>query len=301
MGNFFLFIKLTRPIFLIGVAFLYALGAGIAHYLGFYIDPNTYILGQIWVTLLQLSAHYLNEYFDYPIDQNNQNRTSITGGSGALGPDKLPRRVALIAAFTCFAFLASFTVVLISQTQLSPLIILIMLVAFVGSIFYSTPPLTLEGSGYGELLASVIIAFLVPVFAFLLQSGEFHRLLPMTTFSLTTLLLSMLIALEIPDYASDLKYGKNTLVVRLGCEYGFTIHNILLLSSYLLLGIAAVFGLPNFVLVAGLVTLPLALFQIWQMRRIVNGLKPNWTLFTVGAVALFGLMTYLITFTYWVN
>jgi 1,4-dihydroxy-2-naphthoate octaprenyltransferase len=176
-----------------------------------------------------------------------------------------------------------------------------MLFAFVGSVFYSTPPLRLEGSGYGELLASVIIAFLVPAFAFLLQAGEFHRLLPMTTFSLTTLLLSTLIAFELPDYASDFKYGKRTLVVRIGSDYGFTLHNILILSSYLLLGIAAVFGLPNFVLVSGMLTLPLGLFQIWQMRRIASGLKPNWTMLTVGALATFGLMTYLITFTYWIN
>ena len=301
MGNLLLFIRLSRPIFIVGVAILYALGAGIAHYLGFYIDSNTYILGQIWVTLLQLSTQYLNEYFDYRVDLHNLNRTSITGGSGALGPGKLPRGVALIAAFSCFAFLASFTVILMSVIQLSFLIILIMLFAFIGSVFYSTPPFKLEGSGYGELLASVIIAFLVPAFAYLLQSGEFHRLLPMTTFSLTTLLLSTLIAFELPDYASDMKHGKRTLVVRIGCEYGFTLHNIILLSSYLLLGIAAVFGLPNFVLFSGMLTLPLGLFQIWQMRRIASGIKPNWTILTVGALALFSLMSYLITFAYWIN
>ena len=301
MGNLILFIRLTRPIFIIGVAVLYALGTGIAHYLGFYIDPTIYMLGQIWVTLLQLSAQYLNEYFDYQVDQDNQNRTLITGGSGALGSGKLPRRTALIAAYCCFAFLASHTVVLMSMVQLSPLIILIMLFAVVGSVLYSTPPLRLEGSGYGELIASVIIAFLVPAFAFLLQSGEFHRLLPMTTFSLTTLLLATLIALELPDYSSDLKYGKRTLVVRISCEYGFTLHNILILSSYLLLGIAAIFGLPNFVLVSGMITLPFGLFQIWQMRKIASGLKPNWSMLTVGSLSTFGLMTYLITFTYWIN
>jgi 1,4-dihydroxy-2-naphthoate octaprenyltransferase len=301
MDNLILFFRLTRPIFIVGVAILYALGVGIAHYLGFSIDLETYVLGQIWVTLLQLSAQYLNEYFDYREDQNNQNRTPITGGSGALGPGKLPRRVALISAFTSFAILASSTVIIMSQIQLSPFIILIMIFAFAGSVLYSTPPLRLEGSGYGELLASVIIAFLVPLFAFFLQAGEFHRLLPMTTFSLTTLLISTLITFELPDYASDLKYGKQTLVVRLGCDYGFTLHNILLLSSYLLLGIAAVFGLPNFVLVSGVLTLPVGLFQIWQMRRIASGLKPNWTVITTVALAIFSLMTYLITFAYWIN
>jgi 1,4-dihydroxy-2-naphthoate octaprenyltransferase len=123
----------------------------------------------------------------------------------------------------------------------------------------------------------------------------------MTTFSLTTLLLATLIALELPDYSSDSKYGKRTLVVRISCEFGFTLHNILILSSYLLLGIAAIFGLPNFVLVSGMITLPFGLFQIWQMRKIASGLKPNWSMLTVGSLSTFGLMTYLITFTYWIN
>ena len=86
MENLRLFIKLTRPLFLVGVALLYALGAGIAKYLGVRIDWGFYILGQLWVTLLQLSTQYLNEYFNAPMDQNNPNRTFLTGGSGAVGP-----------------------------------------------------------------------------------------------------------------------------------------------------------------------------------------------------------------------
>jgi hypothetical protein len=41
-----LFIKLSRPFFVLGVAVLYALGVGIAHYLGSTIDWNAYFLGQ---------------------------------------------------------------------------------------------------------------------------------------------------------------------------------------------------------------------------------------------------------------
>ena len=296
-----LFIRLSRPFFLVGVAVLYALGAGIAHYLGVFIDWGFYAMGQAWVSLLQLSTQYLNEYFNAPMDATNPNRTLLTGGSGALGPGKLPRNVALIAALTCLALLASFTVVLISQVHLPPEAYLIMFLAFMGAFFYSTPPVKLEASGYGELTTSVMVSMMVPSFAFILQTGQLHRLLAMSTFPLTALHLSMLLAFELPDYATDLKFEKRTLMVRMGWQNGMVFHNVLVLVAFLLVLLAASFGYPWFAMVAGLLPLPLGLFQIWQMRNIAHGLKPNWTALTIGALALFGTMAYFVTFAFWTN
>ena len=301
MNNVILFFRLSRPIFIIGGMMLYALGVSIARYLGIVINWETYIYGQLWVTLLQLSTQYLNEYFNSPADVNNPNRTALTGGSGVLGPGKLPRRIALYAALTCLAILASITVLVIANVNLTPVTIFIMVFAFIGALFYSTPPLKLEGSGYGELIVSIIVAFLVPSFAFILQAGEMHRLIPMTTFPLTILHLAMLLAFELPDYSNDIKYGKRTIMVRLGWEKGMLLHNILIFTSYLLIVIAAIFGLPNFIWIPVIFTFPIGLIQFWQMRRIASGAKPNWNLLTIIAISLFGLMTYLMTFSYWTN
>lgn len=301
MNNVILFLRMSRPIFIIGVMILYALGVSIARYLGIVISWETYIYGQLWVTILQLSTQYLNEYFNSPADIKNPNRTALTGGSGVLGPGKLPRRTALFAALTCLAILASITVLIIANINLTVVTIFIMLIAFIGALFYSTPPLKLEASGYGELIVSIIVAFLVPSFAFVLQAGEIHRLVPMTTFPLTTLHLAMLLAFELPDYANDFKYGKRTIMIRLGWEKGMLLHNILIFTSYLLLVIAAFFGLPNFIWIPVMFTFPIGLIQFWQMRRIASGAKPNWNALTIIAISLFGLITYLMTFSYWTN
>lgn len=296
-----LFIRLTRPLFIIGVVILYALGVGIAHYLGISINWVVYVFGQLWVILLQLSTQYLNEYFNATADSENQNRTPITGGSGALGTEKLPRRTALMAAYTCLAFLASLTVVMISRVTLTPTALLIMGFALLGSLTYSTPPLKLEGSGYGELMVSIIVAFTLPAYAFILQTGELHRLVAMSAFPLTVMHLAMLLAFELPDYANDIKFRKRTIMVRIGWRNGMILHNILILSAYLLLGLAAINGMPRFVWLPVLLTLPLGLFQIWQMRHIADGAKPNWKTLTVVSMSLFGAMTYLMTFAYWIN
>jgi 1,4-dihydroxy-2-naphthoate octaprenyltransferase len=301
MNDIRLFIILTRPLFLAGPILLYALGVGIAHYLGISIRLDAYILGQFWVSLLQLSVQYLNEYFNAPADRKNPNRTFLTGGSGAVGPDKLSRRTPLLAALACLAFLASISVVLIARVGLTPQAFVIMILAFLGAFFYSMPPLRLESSGYGELTTSVIVGFLVPAFAYVLQAGELHRLVAMSTFPLTVLLLAMLLAFELPDYATDQKYGKRTLLVRLGWRRGMVLHNILVLSAFLLLVIGASFGFPWFATLPGLFVLPLGLFQIWQMRRIADGAKPNWTSLTLSALALFGSMSYLMAFAFWTN
>lgn len=301
METISLFIRLTRPIFIIGVVILYALGVGIARYLGISINWVVYVFGLMWATLLQLSTQYLNEYFNTTADSENQNRTPITGGSGALDSGNLPRRIALMAAYTCLAFLASLTVVMISQMTLNPTALLIMGFALLGSLMYSTPPFKLEGSGYGELVVSIIVAFTLPAYAFVLQAGELHRLVAMSAFPLTVMHLAMLLAFELPDYTNDIKFEKRTIIVRIGWRNGMILHNILILSAYLLLGLAAINGMPRFVWLPVLLTLPLGFFQIWQMKHITDGAKPNWKALTIVAMSLFGSMTYLMTFAYWIN
>lgn len=300
-ANLVLFLRLSRPLFLVGTVFFYFLGGGIAHYLGVVIDIPVFILGQLWVSLLQLSAQYLNEYFDSHADQNNANRTFLTGGSGALGPGKLPRRVALMAAYTTLALLAYFSVLLITRGNLVPSAFLVMILAFLAAIFYSTPPVRFAGSGYGELIISVLISFLVPAFAFILQTGEWHRLVLMSALPLTVVLLAMLIALELPDYANDLKFEKRTLIVRLGWQNAMTLHNMLILIAFFLLALARFYGYPWFATLSGIAGLAIGFIQIWQMRRIERGEKPNWNLLTIGAVAHLSVTVYLITFSFWTH
>jgi 1,4-dihydroxy-2-naphthoate polyprenyltransferase len=290
---------MSRPWFLLGGVLVYALGAGIARYLGVEIDWGIYLLGQIYVTTMQLSAHYLNEYFDSLADQHNPNRTTFSGGSGVVGEGKLSRNTVLLAALTTLTILASFTVLLLQSAHGSPLLLLVISLSFLGAFFYSSPPIRLVSSGYGELTTSILVANLVPVFSFVLQYGDFHRLLAMTTFPLIALHMAMMLVFEFPDYATDIKYNKKTLLVRMGWERGMVLHNSLILGGFLLIGIAASFGLALPIALPAFLPLPLGLLQIWQMRRITEGVRPNWRMLGLTAVALFASVTYLLAFTFW--
>ncbi|MEX1071775.1 MAG: prenyltransferase [Anaerolineales bacterium] len=296
-----LFLRLSRPLFLLGGALNFFLGIGIARYLGFQLNWSVIALGQVWVTAMQLSTHYLNEYFDYPSDAANRNRTPFTGGSGVLGKGEgqLRPEIALYAATFTLTAVALATYGLSRQGAINSYVLTIMVLGFLGAFFYSVPPLRLTSTGYGELTTALLIANLVPAFGFVLQTGELHRLLAMSTFPLTLLTLASTLALEFPDYASDIKAEKRTLFVRLGWQNAIRVHHVLVLSAYLLFGVAMSLGLPLAIAVPPLLTLPLALLQIWYMNRIAIGLKPNWTALTLNGLVFTAACAYLMTYAFW--
>jgi 1,4-dihydroxy-2-naphthoate octaprenyltransferase len=295
-----LFIRLSRPIFLIGGGLLYALGASIAHYLGHPLDPSRYVLGQGLVLCVQLIAQYLNEYFDAPGDRQNPNRTALSGGSGVLGPDGLAPQVALFAAFSAFALVASLATTLLVRGGSSPVTWLILCLGLLVSIVYSAPPVRLVSSGFGELAVSILVAGLVPSFGYSLQAGGLHILLAQATFPLIAIHMAMLIALQLPDFPADQQSGKKTLSVRLGWRVAMRIHDASLLVASASLVAAALLGFPMRILYSIAIALPLAAAQIWQLWRIRRGFAPLWRSLTLGAVALFTLVVYfeLIGFTF---
>lgn len=296
-----LFLRLSRPAYLLGGALFYLLGVGIARYLGIELDGALLLAGQVWVSAMQLCVHYLNEYFDHPQDAQHANRTLFSGGSGALGPgaDQLRPQVALVAAGTALALVAAATHHIARSGQLNATVLLLMALIFFGAFFYSVPPVRLATSGYGELSTAIVLAALVPALGFTLQSGTMHRLLGLSTFPLVALTLASMLALEFADYAQDLRTGKLTLFVRAGWEPALRLHHALVAGGYALLVGAVAAGLPPAIGLLPLLSLPLAALQVWYMQRIAQGLKPNWLALTFNGMAFTFLSAYLLAQGFW--
>jgi len=292
-------IRPFRPLFLLVVVLLYALGAGIARYLGETIDWGIYFLGQAWVTALQIAAVFLAHFFSAQEEIARGNRSKEAGAAESSHVSWLTPANMFILAATFLTIVASLSVIFIQSGLLNYTFLPIIVLLFLGAVSYSVPPLRLVNSGYGELLVSILVANFVPAFAFLLQTGNFHRLLAMSTFPLTALYLAMLLALELPGYAADIKYERTNLMVRIGWQRGMNLHNILMLSAFLLLALAVSFGLPVFISLPAFLPLPLGILQIWQLRRIASGVRPNWRALTMTSVIIFAAMTYLLTFAFW--
>ncbi len=298
-----LFIQLSRPLYLLLAILLYLLGIGIGHYLSGPIDWTDFFYGLLWIVLVLLGFQYLDEYFDPAMITINptSKHTPFSGVTGAIGTGKLARPVALWAGLVCLAITASLTVSMIEFVGISSTTATIMVMLFVVELFLALPPFRLVSSGYGEVVTSILVVGLIPALAFVLQGHDYHRILFMVAFPLTTLYIGMLLALELPDYASDITQGKRPILVRIGWQRGMILHNLLILISFVILGMAFVFGLPLNVAWPVILVLPFGLFQIWQMIRIADGVKPNWNLLVLSAISTFGLAAYILTYAFWTH
>jgi 1,4-dihydroxy-2-naphthoate octaprenyltransferase len=288
-----LFVRLARPHFLVGSLLTFGLGAAIAHYLKYPFRLNVYILGQAAVTSAHLMNHFLNEYHDYEEDQLNPSRTIMSGGSGALGEDGLQPKVALYAAIGAMTLLATAAgaLLLTGRVSLAGWLVLAAIVA--GAYWYNVPPVRLASSGYGEFCAALIVSGLVPAFAFSLQAGDLQLQVLLATFPLVAVNFAMLMVVELPDYATDIKVGKANLLVRVGWRNGMWLHDAAMALGFMSLGLGYVLGVPYKVALGPMIALPLAVAQIWTLFRIRGGAPPRWTMLAISAIVILGLMAYL--------
>jgi len=299
LRKLFAFIRLSRPIFLGGGIILYALGALIARFEGYTLELGIYLVGQLFVTSLQLMTHYLNEYWDVEVDHLSTSRTMFSGGSGVLAEGGLSRKTAYMAAMVSLAVGSGAAAWLILQYHAGPSVWAVMALIFLGAYFYSSPPLSLVGRGYGELTTSVVVAGLVPTLGHLLQADQPSWLILLAVVPLVALHYAMIVAFEFPDLASDEAAGKRTLLVRLGRQRGAWVHNALLVLVFGLVLVLSFLGLPMLVAISTTITLPLALWQVIAVVRIGMGKPMHFGWFTFGAVSLFAITSSLMALGFW--
>lgn len=296
MGNkIWQFLKLTRPLFLVGGMLLYLMGSLLAWAGGAAINWANYLLGQVVVTCIQLMTHYANEYYDLQCDTLNQNRTWFSGGSGVLVSGAIAPATAWWAAVL---FGAAALILMTAGSLLAPPLLLIGIISLFAAWSYSGPPLMLARSGFGELSASLVVAFLVPLTGYWMQAtgsgAQFQPNLSRLVLLCLPLVLihfAMLIAFQIPDRMADEAVGKRTLAVRLGLARTVKLHNLsLFLAFCVILGLYA--GGWSGALWMFL-TLPLAIWQTASMKRFLTHAHMRFSWLTLGAISLFALTTTL--------
>jgi 1,4-dihydroxy-2-naphthoate octaprenyltransferase len=299
-----LLLPYARPWSLLAGILSYALGSGIARYLGHNLDPLRFWAGLLLVLILLLAGYTLKLYYD--LIETNSPLRRIQKGVETEDPDqilarRLPRQPVLLAAFTLLTTCAVLTFLLVAQGALQLPGLLILGGVFFLAFFYGVPPLCLAHIGYGEFSEAVLITALFPALAFILQTGDLHRLLLMTSFPLLILFLAMNLAQSLEFYARDQRLAHRTMMIVLGWQRGMQLHNILILLGYLMLGVAAAFGLPWGLTWPALLTLPVGLFQIDQINQMIAGAKPNWRLLQLTSMATFALTAYLLVFSIWMG
>jgi len=293
MLNFRTFLKLARPIQLLLAALTYSLGAGISRYLGHPVHAAAFGLGLLAILSIEAAAFWLVEYFHLPLTPLSKDETPRNRGA---------LRTGLFQSAAALLTVAGAIIVTLLLARLLPLlagILLGLIVLFF--VAYAVPPLRLSDAGYGEMAMSVALGTLFPALAFLLQYGEFQRLLTFVTFPLTLLALAYLLVNDFPNFATDLKLGHHSLLTRLTWQYAIPIHHVLVVVSFLYFASAPLLGFPGGVIWPVFLALPFAVIQIIWLQRIANGGRTLWRFLTALAVATFGLPVYLLAFTFWIR
>ncbi|MBN2388591.1 MAG: hypothetical protein JXB85_16360 [Anaerolineales bacterium] len=286
-------LSLTRPLYLLFAGITYALGAGIARYLGASLRVPSFWFGLLVVLALLVWVSLLNEYFRLLL--------------APLEPEETPRQ----RATRCTRVLqVSYAALTLSGAMLSVMGILGVLnlqawilsgVGILLLIAYAVPPLRFSESGYGELILSAFLAVVLPAFSFSLHANGFHRLLSLSTFPLALLLFGCLLVSTFPTFATDQKYGRRSLLVRLGWERAIPLHHALILGAYLLLALAPLSGVPWGLVWPVFLTLPFAGLQIYLLERIARGGRTMWKLLLSLAAGVFGLSAYLLALSFWLR
>lgn len=272
------FVRLTRPVFLLGGGLLYALGAALSDGPVRWAD---YAIGQALVTSVQLTAQYANEYFDVEADRlAGDHRTWLTGGSGVLSGGQLAPATALRAAAVATGVSVGLAA---AVAAISGWAALVGLLALLGSWLYSAPPARLVATRLGVAVASGIVAVLTPLTGTLVQGSA-----PVDRFIAVILPLwllhnAMLIAFERPDVTGDTAAGKRTLSVRVGPRNAARVHAAFLFGASATMVLAIAPG-PLSRGEAGwaLVLVPLGALQVWWFSRAPDAML------TTSALGLFG-------------
>jgi len=277
-----------RPLHLLFASLTYALGLAIADYLGATISISILVLGLGWTLLAQISMNLLAEVFR----PANEPLNDLFGAERVYLRDRLLlisiALLGLAAGCAYLLFLAGRV-----HTEAVILLALSLLIVFA----YAVPPLKLSRRGFGETLLAAHIGYVAPSFAFVLQTGDFHRLLPILALPVTALALTYFLVLDFPSFAEDLKYERVTFLTRLTWQRVVPLHHGLILLAFFLLALAPTLGISLALIWPAFLTLPFAVLQIIMLRNIALGARPLWKPLTYLAASTFALTTYLLTFS----
>ncbi len=283
-------LKLSHPLTLLLASLTYLFGASIPAYLGEPFQATPFIFGFIIVLFAQLSMNFLSESF------RPHNEVLIENES----PAKIELlRKNLLYVSTALLITSAFLIYLLVTDYQSPALPFFFLLIII--MLYSVPPFRLINRGFGELLLSFQIAYLIPTIAFILQAHQTNRLLIILIIPLTALAVTYFLILNFTTFSSDEKYQRGTMLRLLTWQRAVPLHHALIVFAYFIFALAPLFGYSFNLIWPAFLTLPFAIFQIVQVNALANGNPPNWKLLTSTALILFGLTTYFLTLTFWLR
>ena len=220
-------IKLSRPPFHTVGMLPFILGALLAWRLENTCNATVFILGISAVILIMLSTYHSGEYFDYQEDiiSKKIHKNRFAGGSGVFPSGILPRKAALWTSLAFITIAGIIGLVLQLGLKTGPYTILLGAIGLFLGFFYSTKPVRLVASGFGELAIGLCYGWLPVAAAFYIQTGYINSIIHWIALPIGMTIFNVILLNEFPDYPADKKVGKKNMLVRLGIKRGVALYS----------------------------------------------------------------------------
>lgn len=204
---------MARPVIMVSVLLVYALGLLLARADGYALPTPALLWGGVALLLVSLSIHYTNEYADHETDALTT-PTPYSGGSGVLPRGLVAPVVALQAAWVTLILGLAVAFAGVWVGTLPSVTVPVLVIGAVFGWFYSLPPPRLAWRGYGELDNALLGGVLLPLYGYATVSGTVA--VPVIALCVPFALLAFLnlLATTWADRHADAQVGKRTLATR---------------------------------------------------------------------------------------
>jgi 1,4-dihydroxy-2-naphthoate polyprenyltransferase len=186
-----------------------------------------FVITLVAVSLLQIGAHLVNDYYDFlrGID------TSNSLGPGGLIQQGLIKPVQALS-FGLIALGLGALLGFFAAISGGWLLVVFGLIGLLAAFFYSGPPLALSSLASGELVSFCIFGPLLTLGSYMVQTGHLDRKVFIYSISLGLLAAAFIHVNNMRDTLSDAQAGKQTLASLLGLRLSRVLYVILVLGAY---------------------------------------------------------------------
>jgi 1,4-dihydroxy-2-naphthoate octaprenyltransferase len=279
---------------LISLFVTYILGGGLVQYVKQMRDWTVFIQGIVFLILIAISLDLLALLQSLRDRQNWPEEMDL----------RTVRITRFVTAITAATFLTVSTTIFI-QWMMSGIVrqgLAFILITMIGlGILYHFSRSQGSMQLFQILFEAGIFVVIPPAIAYFLQSQDLHRLLTLTVTALLPAYLAYRMLLQLKSLGIDQKHENLTIVTYMGWQRAMTLHNALILLTYLLMALITFLGFPWFLLWPVFLTLPIGLLEIWLMERVRGGKKPLWWIMQAATASVFLIPIYLLGFAFWIR
>nr|WP_205757896.1 1,4-dihydroxy-2-naphthoate polyprenyltransferase [Lutibacter sp. HS1-25] len=184
----------------------------------------------------QIISNFANDYGDGVKGTDNSNRVGPERAiqSGAISPKQMLQAIK-ISIFITLLIAILLIYVSFGKEDFTNLLVFFILgiLSIVAAIKYTMGKKAYGYSGFGDVFVFLFFGILSVCGSYYLYAKQLDITVFLPAFSIGFLSVGVLNLNNLRDRASDLQSGKNTLVVKIGVEFGKYYHYYLLLSSFL--------------------------------------------------------------------